>query len=81
MTVVDNHGGRTSLTAAPMAEPAMVEIEKQELVAAGNARRPVMTSATTAAVTATGPGTADSPGVGERPTWPKLRRMGSSHCS
>jgi hypothetical protein len=40
-------------------------VEKQELVATRNARRPTTRSATTEVVTATGPGTADSPSMGE----------------
>jgi hypothetical protein len=59
------------------AAPAVVE--KGEVVVVGNARRPVMTPASTVVVTATGPGTVGSPGVRERPTWPKLKRK-SPHC-
>jgi hypothetical protein len=47
----------------------------------GNAGWPTMTSGTIAAITTTRTGTTDSLGMGERPTWPKLRRMGSLHCS
>jgi hypothetical protein len=74
-TIIDNHTGRTSLAVTQaMAEPA---VKRLEPVAAGNARRPTMTSAPTVAVTTTRPGTAGSPGIRVWPTWPKLKRESS----
>jgi hypothetical protein len=43
-------------------------------VVVGNARRPVMTPASTVVVIATGLRTLGSLGVRVRPTWPKLKR-------
>jgi hypothetical protein len=54
-------------------------VEKGEVVAAGNTRRPMTTPASTVVVTATGPRTAVSPGIKVWPTWPKLKRK-SPHC-
>jgi hypothetical protein len=78
-TVVDNRTGGTSLVVVKVM--AKLAVEEQVLVEVGNARQPATTSTTTTAITTTGPGTVDSPGVGELPTWPKLRRMGSPHYS
>jgi hypothetical protein len=63
---------------AVMVVPAVVE--KGEVVAAGNTRRPVMTPASTVVVTTTRPRTAANPSMGERPTWPKMKSR-SLHCS
>jgi hypothetical protein len=56
-------------------------VEKGEVVAAGNARRPVVTPVSTVVVATTGPRTVTSPSMGERPTWPKLKSRRSMHCS
>jgi hypothetical protein len=66
------------VVAGAIVESAM---EKQELVAAGNARRPATTSATIMAVTAIGSGTADNPGMGEQPYMAQAEEDGEPHYS
>jgi hypothetical protein len=55
--------------------------EKGEVIAAGNERQSVTTPASTVVIAATGPRTAASPSIGERPTWPKLKSRRRLHCS
>jgi hypothetical protein len=62
-----------------MAAPTVVAVERGEVVAVGNAGRPMTTPASTVVVTVTGLGTAGILGVRVRPTWPKLKRK-SPHC-
>jgi hypothetical protein len=56
-------------------------MEKGEVVAVGNARQPMTTPVSTVVVVATGPRTAASPSVGERPTWPRLKRRRNPRSS
>jgi hypothetical protein len=66
--IADNHA-RRAVTAAPV----VATVEKGEVVAVGNARRPVMTPDSTVAIAATRQRTASSPGVRVRHSWPKMK--------